>query len=64
MATILVKAEDLAVGDVLCLPFNKTATIKRVGPVGPRTRYVRLTTENGATRIEVGQKVSVEARVL
>lgn len=64
MGTILVKAEDLAVGDVLCLPFNKTATIKRVGPVGPRTRYVTLTTEYGPSRIEVGQEVSVEVRVL
>lgn len=62
MASLLVKAENLAVGDTLLLPFNKTATIRKVGPVGSRTKYVRLWTEYGPTRIEVGTEVFVEAR--
>lgn len=64
MATLTIKAEDLSEGDTLVLPFNKTATIKKLYPVGPRTRYVRFTTEHGATRIEVGTEVFVEARVV
>lgn len=64
MASLLTKAEELGVGDVLILPFNKTATIQEVGPVGPRTRFVRIKTEYGRSRIEVGTEVQVEARAI
>lgn len=64
MASLQIKAEDLSVGDTLLLPFDKTATVQRIDPVGPRTRYVKLRTEHGATRIEVGTYVSVEAKVV
>jgi hypothetical protein len=62
--SLLIKAEELSVGDVLLLPFNKTATITKIGPIGPRTRYVKFTTEHGPTRVEVGTEVHVKAQVL
>lgn len=64
MASLLIKAEQLGEGDTLLLPFGKTATIKRIKPVGPRTRYVQFVTEHGKTRIEVGTEVSVQAKVV
>lgn len=64
MASLLIKAEQLSEGDTLLLPFGKTATVKRIKPVGPRSRFVKFTTEHGATRIEVGTEVQVEAKVL
>lgn len=64
MASLTIKAEQLAEGDTLLLPFGRTATIKKIGPVGPRTRYVKFVTEHGRTRIEVGTEVQVEAKVL
>lgn len=63
MSSLLIKAEELSEGDTLLLPFGRTATVKKVHPVGPRTRYVRLITEYGVTRIEVGTEVSIKAEV-
>jgi len=58
MASIMIKAENLAVGDTLLLPFGKTATVQTIEPVGPRTRFVKFRTEHGKTRVEVGTQVS------
>ena len=54
----------MSVGDTLLLPFNGTATVKKIAPIGPRTQFVRLVTEHGATRIGVDQYVDVKVRVL
>ena len=64
MASLLIKAENLSVGDTLLLPFGRTATVQSIVPVGPRTRYVKFRTEHGATRVEVGTEVHVQAKVL
>lgn len=64
MASLTIKAEQLAEGDTLLLPFGRTATVKRIKPVGPRTRYVQFVTEHGKTRIEVGTEIQVEAKAL
>lgn len=63
MASLLIKAEDLSVGDTLLLPMGKTATVTKVGTVGPRTRFVTFRTEYGASRVEVDTEVFVEAKV-
>lgn len=64
MASLMVKAQDLSVGDVLLLPMGKTATITRVDPVGPRTRYVKFRTEYGASRVEVDTELWVRPQAL
>jgi hypothetical protein len=64
VATLMIRAEDLSVGDTLMLPFGRTATVKSIIPVGPRTRYVKFKTEHGATRVEVGTMLHVEAKVV
>ncbi len=63
MASLVIRAEHLAVGDVILLPYGE-ATVKSVRKVGPRTRYVSFTTEHGRTRIEVGREIMVKASVL
>lgn len=64
MATLMIKAEMLSVGDTLVLPFGRTATVKQIKPVGQRAQFVRFQTEHGWTRVEVGSDVNVEAKVL
>jgi hypothetical protein len=59
MATLLIKAENLSVGDILALPFNRIAEVLALKPVGPRSRFVNFKTENGWGRVEVGREVSV-----
>lgn len=54
------KAADLVVGDVLLLPFGKTATVARLVVPGPRGRYVQLWTEHGKSRVETGYEFLVE----
>lgn len=61
-ASLLIKARDLSEGDVLLLPFNRTATIIGEPKVG--RQFVNFKTEYGKTRIEVDTEVSVQARVL
>lgn len=63
MASLLIKAENLSVGDVLLLPFNKTATITALKPFGPRSVYVRYRTEYGWSRVERDHEVHVQSRV-
>jgi hypothetical protein len=61
---MMVKAEDLSVGDTMVLPFNENVVITDLGPVGPRTRFVRFRTANGVRgRIERGREVTVLAKV-
>jgi hypothetical protein len=62
-ASLLIKAEDLSVGDVLLLPFEKTATVATIRPIGPRTHFVNFKTEYGWTRVAIGAELSVQARV-
>lgn len=64
MASLLIKGDSLSVGDVLCLPFNKTATVEKIKPFGPKAVYVNFKTEFGWTRIERTQEVFVEAKTL
>lgn len=63
MASLLVKARDLGIGDTILLPMGKTATINDIKPIGPRTIYVRFRTEHGWTRVEVDYEVSVKVGV-
>lgn len=61
--TLLVKAEDLSVGDTMVMPFDKRWTISEVKPFGPRSVYVRVRTEAGWTRLERHGEVHVLAQV-
>jgi hypothetical protein len=61
MASLLIKARDLSEGDVLLLPFNRTATIMVEPKIG--RQFVTLYTEYGKTRVELDQEVPVQARV-
>ena len=61
--TLYIKAEQLSVGDVLCLPFEKTATIEAIRPFGPRSRVVQFKTQFGWSRISRNERMFVEARV-
>lgn len=63
MASLVIYAENLTVGDVILLPYGE-ATVKSINKVGPRTRYVSFVTEHGRTRIEVGTQIFVKASVL
>jgi hypothetical protein len=64
MSSLLIKAKNLNEGDVLLLPFNKTATVKEVKPIGPRTRIVQFKTEFGWSRTGIDEEIFVQARVL
>lgn len=52
------RAERLAKGDVLALPFGKTATIADEPKVG--TKFVTFHTEHGTTRLEKGSHHLIE----
>lgn len=56
----LKKAKDLCVGDVILLPFDKTATVEKVGPISPRTRYVNFKTEYGSSRVGIEEEFQIE----
>jgi hypothetical protein len=58
MTARLHKAEELKKGDVLALPFQKTATIVTDPTIG-RT-FVSFRTEYGPTRVERGSEHLVE----
>jgi hypothetical protein len=64
MASLLIKASDLSVGDVVLLPWERTATVEAIEPFSPRSLYVRFRTEHGWTRVEVDAEMHVRAQVL
>ena len=64
MASLLIKARNLSVGDTLDLPFQRTATIERIKPFGQRATYINFKTEYGWTRVELDSEVHVKAKVL
>lgn len=55
-----VLAEDLRIGDVLALPFGRSATVETV-MVG-RT-YVTVRTEHGASRLDRHEEIMLEGEV-
>ncbi len=61
MATLLIKAAGLSVGDVLALPMGKTATIEAIKPFGPKARFVNYKTEYGWSRAERSYEVAINA---
>lgn len=61
-ASLLVKAEDSSEGDVILLPWERTATIESIQPFGKRAQFVNFRTENGRTRIRRDQEVHIAAR--
>jgi hypothetical protein len=63
MASLLIKAEKLSVGDVLLLPFGREATIERIRPRGAKAIYVNFKTEYGWTRVELDDEVNIKAKV-
>lgn len=62
MRTLPIASEALSQGDVLAMPFGKTATIKTVPVVG--TEYVVFTTEHGETQVPTGMEVYVKVQAL
>lgn len=63
MASMLIKAEKLSVGDTILLPFGRTATIERIRPFGARATFVNYKTEYGWSRLEREDEVSVKVQV-
>jgi hypothetical protein len=63
MPSLFIRADDMAVGDTLLLPFNRTATITAIKPFTDRTVYIRYRTEYGWTRLERTEYVNVQTRV-
>lgn len=64
MASLLIRARDLSVGDTLLLPMGRTATVTSIRPFGARARFVQFRTEHGLTRVEVDAEVFVQPKVL
>lgn len=62
MRTLPIAAEALSQGDVLIMPWSKTATIKTVPEV--EGEFVVFTTEHGETQVRVGQEVYVKVQAL
>jgi hypothetical protein len=60
VSSSLCQANKLRVGDVLLLPFERTATVERIGPIGPRSQFIRFKTEHGWTRLLLTELVLVQ----
>lgn len=63
MPSIMIRAENFSVGDILLLPMGKTATIVEIKPITTRTRIVQFKTEFGWSRMHRLDEHYVEARV-
>jgi hypothetical protein len=64
MASLLIKAENLSLGDTILLPMGKTATVKDIKYIGPKAQFVTFFTEHGKTRVERDYEFSVEAKAM
>lgn len=66
MASLLIKARKLSVGDTLILPMGKTAEVVEVRvPTGANAKYVHFKTkEYGSSRVGLDDELYVFAKAV